>query len=91
MKLIKTKDTTVLEVTYTHPDTGSMNETYVIQCDDVYEFLGSRNNEYVQNIIEQLKQEWKANHSYYHTMKVEQVIVYQNEIFRTTLYDSDLE
>lgn len=91
MKLIKTKDTTVLEVTYRHPDTGSMNETYVIQCDDVYEFLGSRNNEYVQNIVEQLKQEWKVNNSYYHTMKVEQVIVYQNEIFRTTLYDSDLE
>lgn len=91
MKLIQTKDISTIRMTLSHPDTSSEIIEYVIQCDNVYEFLGSNHDSYMNEIIATLKQEWKQNHSYFHNMKLEHICIYNNEVFTTIIYDSNEE
>lgn len=91
MKLIKTKDISTIRMTLSHPDTSSEVIEYVIQCDSVYEFLSSNHDNYMNEIVTILKQEWKQNHSYFHNMKLEHICIYNNEVFTTVIYDSNEE
>lgn len=91
MKLIKTKDVSTIRMILSHPDTSSEIIEYVIQCDSVYEFLGSNNDNYINEIVTTLKKEWKQNHSYFHNMKLEHICIYNNEVFTTVIYDSNEE
>jgi hypothetical protein len=81
MKIIDTNNAITVEVTLTHPDISPRFNTYVIDFGNDMEID-------TNEIIKAFKQRFK--NSYYHEMEIVAVYVFDNEIYRKTMYNGGI-
>jgi hypothetical protein len=81
MKIIDTNNAITVEVTLIHPDISPRFNTYVIDFGNDMEID-------TNEIIKAFKQRFK--NSYYHEMEIVAVYVFDNEIYRKTMYNGGI-
>lgn len=81
MKIIDTSNAITVEIELTHPDIAPQFCTYLVDF--------SQNSEIdTDEIIKAFKQRFK--NSYYHYMNITVVYVFDNEVYRVTMYEGGI-
>lgn len=81
MRIIDTSNTITIEVELTHPDISPQYNTYLIDFSD-----GIEAN--TDEIIKAFKQRFK--NSYYHNMCITAVYIFDNEVYKVTMYEGGI-
>ena len=81
MKIIDTNNAITVEVTLTHPDIAPRYNTYLVDFENDCEIDSNI-------IIEAFKK--RFHNSYYHYMEITGVYVFDNEVYRKTLYEGGI-